>query len=576
MVHPILSKSQCWCVNGGGLFMLRIRGNNFWRIELPNTSSDEQEQVTQLKTTFARVLQYETTACPFQRDFYIELPEVSPFVKRPWKPKHSAAIHGPNAQSSILRPLPASDMQELLGDRRHDVARFSESPKIPQTPKQMTADVDTILEQQSPQMTTVEQHVLAYEQIAASEPLAHGFDNLESSPPILTGQGTRADLHADRSPHPVVPALALYLENDGVEGILAATNGWGPQTHYESVVAHENHLQDSPPEEHRTFPVSALDLTPTENEAVAAKRSLGTPGPECTKTASLPCSVGTSYTDSVSQLGSKTVSSRPSRDFRTTFEQQLPTALESAPPSAQSQTMNPSAPLNTGSRSKSSSMDSFHSLASSDLSSHSAPSTPASMSIRNLQSGQANTVMASSFGDSSPLQWAKFGIPGSIAPQHAIADSRSFVHQHRRPSHSRTTSHERDTVPDPIFLRREFQRRRLHSPPPAPANLCRPSMRPPASYFSAHVLLKTCSLLLGPPVQIIAVMLTLAAKIANGTIRGGTFTYDANGQPVPYSCDLEDDHDSNGSCKDDFGMSLTGRSQARKRNESRRDNWEID
>ncbi|KAH0542079.1 hypothetical protein FGG08_003459 [Glutinoglossum americanum] len=83
-LHAILPRSRCWCVDGHSKFVLRIRPNLYWRIEILAASEDKTEE---LKEVFTRILQYETTVCPFKRDFTVELPEPpkTPIRKRPWR-----------------------------------------------------------------------------------------------------------------------------------------------------------------------------------------------------------------------------------------------------------------------------------------------------------------------------------------------------------------------------------------------------------------------------------------------------------------------------------------------------------
>ena len=87
-LHPILPKSQCWCVDGETKFVLRIRQNNYYRIELPNDCSDDLQVADSFRVTLDKVLQYEKTPCPFERAFTIELPQSPQTPKRPWRPKH--------------------------------------------------------------------------------------------------------------------------------------------------------------------------------------------------------------------------------------------------------------------------------------------------------------------------------------------------------------------------------------------------------------------------------------------------------------------------------------------------------
>ena len=88
-VHPIMPKSQCWCVDGETKFVLKVRENEYYRIELPNTCSEDQRNADKLKEVLSKILQYERTACPFKRGFTVELPESpkTPTKYRPWTPR---------------------------------------------------------------------------------------------------------------------------------------------------------------------------------------------------------------------------------------------------------------------------------------------------------------------------------------------------------------------------------------------------------------------------------------------------------------------------------------------------------
>lgn len=111
-VHPILSKSRSWCVDGKTKLVLRIRPNTYYRFELPNTCPEDLRIADDLKRVFKLVSQYETTQCPFMRDFTVELPATpkTPIQKRPWKPKHQPTrLPGERKQASHMTPEPVSD-----------------------------------------------------------------------------------------------------------------------------------------------------------------------------------------------------------------------------------------------------------------------------------------------------------------------------------------------------------------------------------------------------------------------------------------------------------------------------------
>ena len=126
-------------------------------------------------------------------------------------------------------------------------------------------------------------------------------------------------------------------------------------------------------------------------------------------------------------------------------------------------------------------------------------------------------------------------------------------------------------------------RRRTHSPLPSNSNLYAPYS--PRSHMSGHhlttaILQRTCSLLLGPPVQLVALMLRIAAKIARGAFRGTSYRLGESGQKIPcswdFSSDGSDETDDSWE-EDDYGFSLS-RPTSSKGGQAREDfgSWEID
>ncbi|KAF2134615.1 hypothetical protein P153DRAFT_305160 [Dothidotthia symphoricarpi CBS 119687] len=85
LLHTIFPRSQCWCVDDQSIFVLRIRQDSYYRIELPYETEEDKEKVAQLRTALDQLLQYEKTQCPFTRGFEDNLPErpTSPPRNRP-------------------------------------------------------------------------------------------------------------------------------------------------------------------------------------------------------------------------------------------------------------------------------------------------------------------------------------------------------------------------------------------------------------------------------------------------------------------------------------------------------------
>lgn len=82
LLHAILPRSQCWCVDGVSKFAFRVLPDTYYRIELPGSTAEDLELVEALKLTFKKVLFYERTACPFARGFTVDLPAEEVKVKK--------------------------------------------------------------------------------------------------------------------------------------------------------------------------------------------------------------------------------------------------------------------------------------------------------------------------------------------------------------------------------------------------------------------------------------------------------------------------------------------------------------
>ncbi|KAF2152597.1 hypothetical protein K461DRAFT_313257 [Myriangium duriaei CBS 260.36] len=91
LLHAILPRSQCWCVDGISVFTLRVLPNQYYRIELPGVTDEDLVLVEELKVTLQKVLHYERTACPFKRGFSVELPETPQTTPR----RKSRVVSGP-------------------------------------------------------------------------------------------------------------------------------------------------------------------------------------------------------------------------------------------------------------------------------------------------------------------------------------------------------------------------------------------------------------------------------------------------------------------------------------------------
>lgn len=120
-------------------------------------------------------------------------------------------------------------------------------------------------------------------------------------------------------------------------------------------------------------------------------------------------------------------------------------------------------------------------------------------------------------------------------------------------------------------------RRRSQSPLLSPANVYSPSSRLSGHHLTTAILQKTCSMLLGPPVSLVALMLNIASRIMNGTYDGFPLGYAGSSQKIPCAWDFSDtDHATDD--EDDFGVALhkLPSSRSSSRSNDLGASWEID
>lgn len=83
LLHAIMPRSQCWCVDGKSKFAMRVAlPDTYYRIELPGETPEDMDKVAEFEVTLRKVLFYERTECPFARGFVVDLPEQPEIKKR--------------------------------------------------------------------------------------------------------------------------------------------------------------------------------------------------------------------------------------------------------------------------------------------------------------------------------------------------------------------------------------------------------------------------------------------------------------------------------------------------------------
>ncbi len=438
-------------MDGESKFVLRIRPNAYYRIELPRASIEDKNKVVDFKNVLTKVLQYEATPCPFKRGFTIDLPQPPkiPIQKRPWRPK------------------PRLDtMSEKVPEPLEDFGEFSKTDTLTRSLDAEKGDID--------------------------------------EPDIRTHREAKAGF---RVSHSDVGSTGS-IENEGGSEAADGTSFTNKYLH-ESVYEEPDDLK-----------------TPTRPKGLRTGRAITAP-PQLT--------------------------------------------LRTSPPSNKVEESLALPKFERESSSLSSSVDSFHSFHSpiSPL----APSPPFPTSsredyanidiplIRNHKRDVSETTVTASSHELWDMSDAKSGDESAYHSPPDLPGTPPLI--------SDTTSQDDDHWPEPTTpsphtkLRRHGirRRRRNQSPLPPSSNLYSPYS--PRSHMSGHhmttaILQKTCSLLLGPPIQLVALMMRIAAKLARGASRGTSFGFGDGGQKIPCSWDFSDASDEADDHweEDDYGVSL--------------------
>lgn len=456
-LHPILAKSQCWCVDGVSKFALRISQIKYYRIELPYVSPLDQEKVEEFKNTLAKLLQYEVTPCPFKRGFKVDLPEPpkTPILKKPWRPK-------PLVQAS----------PEIVSERLEDFGDFG--------------------------------------------PLVEGEKSKKSNPSLDE-----------------VGRFSFKLENANVN------NSHSAQSDVSSTAGSGD--------EQESQATSSTCLTPgdTPDHLFEENRDFKTP------TRPKPMRTG------------RTVTAPPQLSLR-----RLPPSIRSSNDATVPNPIRDTSSL-------SSSVDSFHSFHSpiSPLPPSPPFNQPAFLSTdtkddlgidicrtRNHNHDVSEITVTSDRSELWDMSSSRTSERTENPTSAGLPRTPTLISDAALQDENHWPEAINPSPPADLRFRTNKSRRRAQSPLPSSTNLYSPYS--PRQHMSGHhlttaILQRTCSLLMGPPVQLVALMLRIAAKIAKSTFRGSSFGFGEPGQKIPCSWDFSSDESDEMWEEDDFGVSLS-------------------
>ena len=465
LLKPILSKSQCWCVDGESKFVLQAGPHSYYRIELPNANDEDRAKVEEFKSTLGKVLQYETTPCPFKRGFVVDLPEKpsTPVRKRPWKPRERPQpVPAPEQAARSRRELrewqrPSTFVEQPPVPNLHaeeedeTVGEYTDSiPASSTESSEVGNDSETIDESElTPKnpFSQVNQDINMYKTPTRPRTLKTG--RATTAPPQLSLQTTAPSKTSVQDLH----ALDMHEETISLSSSVDSF--------------HSFHSPISPLPPSPSFPQRSLSPHPNDDQGISIPKTRS--------------------------------HKRDESELTVTADSEIPCA--GSKPAASQEASEPASPE--------------------------FPQTPPLVHDTTSQSEEAS--------------------PGPITP--------SSDQLRRRSKHSR---------------------QRSHSPLPSPANLYSPASRLSGHHLTTAILQKTCSMLLGPPVSLVALMLNIASRIMNGTYNGFPFGYAASSPKLPGSWDSDTDRTMEE--EDDYGYNLTkiSSSSSSSRLKDLGGSWEID
>ena len=562
--------------------MLRKGNDSYYRIELPNNNEDDRHIAEGLRSVLATILQYETTACPFKRGFYVELPESPATPKRPWKPKQSPSLPSPAVSPLSQTGEAGPSLSHYPQQPTRVTMDAAESQSIAKTSAKVDSPNDNLaqlLEADSPskdaQKRRVSQLITNIEGKTTivgvnSSSIIRGSEAVQCTSTLSGDVSMPANVKAQEDGND-----SCTLSNKTLLGERSNTRSWGENNKVLPLELRNevsNCRGDGDGCEHES---SFLDEPVTFN---ARNREVDRPPDSEEKDRS-------SSPRGFEDLAVPSIA-RPFTQFRSIT---APSALDrtiSSHRSARTQLKDADA---ISLASSIESLESFHSFHSptSPLTPSPPDSQKSSPQYRQLPLDIQRTrplkrvslnLTATASDDDSAVDMSTPPWPGN-SPITPVPRDFLPVSENRTPSpplDQFTPCSPPRSASMSSSIRRRLPRRRPHSPLLSPANMYIPQARLSGGHLTTVILQKTCSLLLGPPVQLVALMLNIAAKLAAGSLTITTFTYDERGQAIPCSWG-EDEDDGEG--EDDYGISLGGTPEIRTAfsDSAQEDsNWDID
>ncbi|KAK6509281.1 hypothetical protein TWF481_004039 [Arthrobotrys musiformis] len=182
LLQPLLPRSACWCLDERrGIFVLRIRKDNYYRLELQEVEGD-LSKVQSLKSVLDKLIVFEKTNCPFRSEKQdVEEPAPLAVFRR-----SSSVASRPSRPSSAQSDYGAPDNDSCSGsDIVFREPGFNAPPKVEVSPSLPVMFKKNIFEDKPmlrvPRLQVPQQHNLsasprALSPLSGKSPLARAYE----------------------------------------------------------------------------------------------------------------------------------------------------------------------------------------------------------------------------------------------------------------------------------------------------------------------------------------------------------------------------------------------------------------
>ena len=529
--RSILPRTQCWCVDGVSKFVLPTPDGSYSRIELPTRTEEDKTKVQEFKNVLGTLLRYEKTSCPFKRGFEVELP---PEPETPdrfalYKPRVSSIPDGGNGIARIPSSTPRryneptkpseekvneievedtkasseTDLKESVKDDQSSLGLFtpeksqSKPITVPKRPLEKNAAGRSNTTPVSPFDISETQSERNLEDEITLESFLHRTDD---------SQETESRIENDSSDE--------YMTARSHSSSLSSFQGPSESNATDDTISTQHHnssLQKALNGDHLK--------TPTRSRSRSKTRAITAP-PQLLLGHSQPSKAITTIPIS-SETSSLSSSSESFQSFHTTTS-----PLPPSPPDS-----NPSSPIIAG-------LDN-------DL-----------LSVPRYR-GHKRDVSDATITPDLANSWDAPRKPEDSDEEQVSNPSTPALVSDSGPHDGEP--HEILTPPS-VNLRRHrtSTQQRALSPLPLAANLYRPPPRLPGRHLTASIIQTTWAILNSPPSHLVQLMLTVARKIASGTLRGSFTGTAESGEQVTAQWEFtQREIDENADWEeDDYGVAI--------------------